>query len=302
MNLEDNLTLDRYENSARGQFADIQSTLKRMRDRYHTKMEGRTSGGMIGSLIGTFVWLAVFIIGAVILRGMVNQAILVLCMVILLALFAFMIIDTVMDFSYYGRIAAYDAEVSDMERTVQNGLNSIGDKQREFKNAIKKGWNYFLSPVGSIPDRAETIDSTVSGMETLKKGFVHGAKNVLYFASAVAVAIVGCTALFPLCGRCIEQIIEESIGDSTLLVLNIIALVLIVIGEIILAKIVWSNTDCSVTNVTVFALLASPIAFIILVAAVSLIVKLVIWLVSILLAVLAVVAVIATVYGMLCGG
>ena len=94
----------------------------------------------------------------------------------------------------------------------------------------------------------------------------------------------------------------EELSNGTLEVLNIIALVLIEIVEIILAKMLWSRTDCSVNNVTLLITALGPLAYLALVALATAIVMLVIGIVQLVLYVLGVVIVGAIAFACLCGG
>lgn len=142
----------------------------------------------------------------------------------------------------------------------------------------------------------------MTSMESLKTGFLNGAKNVFYYAAVVMITIAGCVALFPTGGEIMTGISGESLSGDTITTLNVIALIIVGVGEVILAKLVWSKTDCVVTNTTLFIMALGPVAFLALIAVATLLVMLVIGLVSIVLAILGVVAVGAIAIGCLCGG
>lgn len=302
MSFKDSITLNTYSDNANKQFNEMKSRLSEIENSFQTRMNGKTTGGLVGSLVGTIAWLAVFVIAAIMVRGVVDSTLLLVAFLIALALIVFMLIDNIMDFSYYGKIASYKSAVSQLQNRVSVGQSSIKANHDAFMGAKVRGWNYLLNAAPSIPNEATSIERTMTGMESLKKGFVSKAKNFFFFATVIAVTVIGSVALFPVGGNIIEGIIDESIASDTLMALNVIAMILVGVGEIILAKLLWSKTDCNVTGTTLFVIALAPIAYLALVAVATIIVKLVIWAVSIVLAILAVVVVGAVVFACTSGG
>lgn len=302
MNFNESITLNTYSDKANKQFNEMQSRLSKIESSFHTRMDGKTTGGLVGSFIGTLAWLAAFIICAVMVRKLVDGTLLAITLVAVLGLVAFMLIDNIMNFSYYGKIATYRNSVSQLQNRVSIGKSSIKSNHDAFMSSKAKGWNYLLNAGSSIPEEATSIEATMANMESLKKGFINGAKNVFFYAAVVMITIAGCVSLFPTGGKIITGITGESISSDTLMILNVIALIIVGVGEVILAKLVWSKTDCTVTNTTLFIMALGPIAFLALIAIAALVVMLVMLLVGVIVAILAVVAVGAVVIGCLCGG
>lgn len=302
MDFNNSITLDTYSNQANKQFGDMQSRLTEIENSFQTRMNGKTTGGLVGSLIGTIVWLVAFVACAVFVRDMVDNTLLIIATAIAGGLILFMIIDNIMDFSYYGKIASYKNSVSQLQNRVTIGKNAIKSNHDAFMASRSKGWSYLLNAAPSIPEEASSVEATMTSMESLKKGFISSAKNFFFYATVVAITIVGCVALFPTGSSIITGISGESFSSDTLMTFNVIALIITGIGEVILAKLVWSKTDCNVTNTTLFIAALGPIAFLALIAAVTLIVMLVVAVVSFVLAILAVVAVGACVFAATSGG
>lgn len=284
MNFNESITLNTYSDNANKQFNEMQSRLSTIESSFQTRMDGKTTGGLVGSCIGTIAWLVAFIVCAIMVGKLVNGALLTIALIAVLGLAAFMLIDNIMNFSYYGKIAAYRNSVSQLQNRVSIGKSSIKSNHDAFMGSKAKGWNYLLNAAPSIPEKATSIEATMSNMETLKKGFINSAKNVFFYAAVVMITIAGCVALFPTGSEIITGISGESMSSDTLMTLNIIALLIVGVGEVILAKLVWSKTDCTVTNTTLFIMVLGPIAYLALVAIATLLVMLVIGLVSIVLA------------------
>ena len=302
MNLNDTIILNRYSDSANNQFNELKDRLEKTESSFQTRMGGKTTGGLAGSLVLTLAWSAVFVVAALEVRGSVNGTLLLVSCICAAALIVFMIIDIIMDYSYYGRIASHKNAVSQLRDRVTVGQNAIKANYNDFLRSRAKGWNYSLKAASSIPDEAAAIEASINSMESLKKGFVYKAKTVSFFATVIAVSVVGSITLFPIGANIIMGITKQAVPDNTLRILNMIAMVLVCVGEIILAKFFWSFTNCNVTGVTPFAIALAPAAYLVLVSVATLVVMLVIWAVSILLVILGIVVVGATASAASSGG
>lgn len=302
MNFSENITLDVYSQNAHKQFDEMQSRLSTISNSFQTRMDGKSTGGIIGSLIVTLLWLAAFIVSAIIARSYVNNTMLLIAVGIAVGLVIFMIIDTIMDFSYYGKISSYKHSIAELQTRVDVGKNSIKANHDSFLSSRTNGWNYTLNAANSIPDEATAIEATMAGMESVKKGFINGAKNAFFFATAIAITVVGSIALFPTGYSIVEGITGEYIPSDTMNVLNIIALIIVCVGVVLLAKLVWSKTDCNVTNTTVLISVIGPLAYLALVLVATVVVSLVILAVHLFLMVLAVVVAGAAIFASTSGG
>lgn len=304
MNFNESVTLNTYSDKASKQFNEMQNRLSKIDNSFQTRMAGKTMNGLVGSFIGTFCWLAVFIALAIVINTMVGEKLLLIPFtIVVIGLVFFMLIDNIINFSYYGKISDYKNSVSQLQNRVNSGKNSIESNHEAFMKAKLKGWNFILNAGESIPEEAMSIESTMTNMESLKKGFVNSAKNVFYYAAVVIITIVGGISLFPISSKIMCGISKrDDLSSSTLLTLNIIALVLVGIGGIILAKVVWGKTNCSVTNVTLLILFFSPVAFLLLITIATLLVILVIGVAKILLYILGTVALLALFFACVSGG
>jgi len=265
-------------------------------------MDGKTNSSLLGALAGVVAWLVVVLVGAYYVQMWVDYRFLLAAVIITGCLFVFMIIDIIMDFSYYGKIASYKNSVSQLQSRVRVGKNSIKSNHDAFMASQNTGWEFDITAAPSIPEEARSIEATVTSMESLKKGFTSGAKNVSFFLTAIAVTVVGCMALFPYGESIVMSIVDESIEYNTLFYINVIALVVTCIIEFLFAKYLWSKTDCNVTSKTLLALPLGPVAYLALVALGSLLVMLVVNIIAILVGLVAVVIAGACVFGVMCGG
>lgn len=302
MNFNESITLDTYLDKANEQFDAMQSRLSNIESNFRTRMNGKTTSDLIGAFIGTLCWFTAFIVCAFIVKDMVNDIFLAITLIAIIGLMAFMLIDDAMNFFYYRKNSGYESSIFNLQNRVSIGKDSIKPNHETFVESKKNGWNYSLRAGKSIPEESASIEITMSNMKSLKTGFINGVKNVLYYAVAIMITVTGSVPLFPIGKYIMSSISDESITDEVAMILNIIALVLVGIGEIILAKLVWSKTNCAVTNITLFITLLGPIAYLALITIATLLVALVVVVFTVGLYILGIIAVGAIVVGSFCGG
>lgn len=302
MTFSENISLQKYADSANQKFNESESRLSQIEGSFQTRMNGKTTGSLVGAMFGTVCWLVAFCVFFWYIRGYVDNTIGLICFGISLALVASLIIDEIISFSYYGKISSYKNNITQLKNRVSVGRSSIKSNQDTFMKSRANGWRHPLSVGTSIPEEAASIESTINGMESLKGGFINGLKNFLFFTFAIAITAVGSWALFGTAGEIMTGISGEDIGGDTIMTLCVIGLLITVVGEIILAKMVWGKTDCSVTNTTLFITTVGPVMFLALVLVATLLVMLVMWAIAIVIAIGAVVIAGACVCGLISGG
>lgn len=302
MTFSENISLQKYADSANQKFNESESRLSQIEGSFQTRMNRKTTGSLVGAMFGTVCWLVAFCVLFWYIRDYVDNTIGLSCFGISLALVASLIIDEIISFSYYGKISSYKNNITQLKNCVSVGRSSIKSNQDTFMKSRANGWRHPLSVGTSIPEEAASIESTINGMESLKGGFINGLKNFLFFTFAIAITAVGSWALFGTAGEIMTGISGEDIGGDTIMTLSVIGLLITVVGEIILAKMVWGKTDCSVTNTTLFIAAVGPVMFLALVLVATLLVMLVMWAIAIVIAIGAVVIAGACVCGSISGG
>ncbi len=302
MTVSENVSLQKYADSANQRFYESEKRLSQIEGSFQTRMNGKTIGGLVGAMLGTVCWLVVFCAFFWYIRAYVDNTIGLICFGISLALVASLIIDEIISFFYYGKISSYKNNITQLKNRVSVGRSSIKSNQDTFMKSRANGWYHPLSVGSSIPDEAASIESTINGMESLKGGFINGLKNFLFFTFAIAITAVGSWALFGIAGESMTGISGEYIDGDTINTLCIIGLVITVVGEIILAKMVWGETNCSVTNATLFIAAAGPVMFLVLVIVATFSVMLIMWAFSIALAIGALAIAGACIYATISGG
>lgn len=302
MTFSENITLQEYADAATQKFNESESRLSQIEGSFQTRMNGKTTGGLVGSMIGTVCWLVAFCVFFWYIRAYVDSILSLACLGVAIALVISLFIDELIGFSYYGKISSYKNNITQLKNRVSVGRSSIKSNQDSFMKSCTTGWRHPLSVGTSIPEEATSIESTINGMESLKSGFIHSLKNFLYFTFVVAITGVGSWALFGIASEIVTGITGESIDSDTMMTLCVIGLLVVEVDIVILAKMWWSHTDCSVTNTTLWIAPLGPILFLLLAAVATLLVMLVVWAISIAIAIGTVILIGACVCGAISGG
>ncbi len=300
-----NITIERYADDAKEQFSQTSNRLSEIESSFVSRMGGKTMGGLFFSLIFTFVWVVAFMGVAYFFSDYLFRPALIATLISLAILVFFMIIDNALSFSYYGKISGHKKSVTLLKNRVNSVRDAINANQNAFMASRSKGWSYSLKPAPSIYAEANNIETTISGIRSLESGFVNGVKNVFFYLSVVLVTGMGSYALFPVAKNLmssIAELVEGELSEKTLNILCIVAAVIILIATVLIARAIWGGTNCSVTSVTLLALLVGPPAFLLFILIAALLVALVVFLVSLVLAIAAVVIGGAIAIGCLCGG
>ena len=302
MNFSENISLQKYADTANQKFSETENRLTQIAGSFETRMNGKSKAGIIGSMFGTICWAVAVCVFFGYIGGYVDSTLHLVCLGIALALLGTLLIDEIISFSYYGKISSYRDNINQLKNRVSVGRSSIKSNQDAFMKSRSNGWRHPLSVGTSIPEEATSIEGTINGMESLKGGFINGLKNFLFFTFAIAITAVGSWALFGTAGEIRTGIYPDPIDNSTVNTLCTIGLLITVVGEIILAKLVWSKTDCSVTNTTLFIAAVGPFLFLALIAVATLLVMLVMLAIAIVVAIAGVVIAGACVCGAISGG
>ncbi len=251
--------------SAQQRFSQTQQRLGEVEKSFEGRMNGKSLGQIAATLVLSLLWLVVFVTLFALAKKYTYshlyftlQPYVIGVMALLLLL---MMIDDIISISYYGRISSYRSAVLQMRNRIESAEQQRESDRSVFMAAHKQGWNMPLSIGSSVHREATGIESTMAGMESLKRGFLHKAKNIAYFAFAIVFCVVGSVALFDFGTRLVGSISDGGVSYDTMQVLNVIALIIVLVGEILLAKLAWSRTDCAVTNKTLWAVLAGPVAY-----------------------------------------
>lgn len=201
MNFSENISLQKYADTANQKFSETENRLSQIAGSFETRMNGKSKAGIIGSMFATICWAVAVCVFFGYIRGYVDGTLHLICLGIALALLVTLFIDEIVNFSYYGKISSYKDNINQLKNRVSIGRSSIKSNQDTFMKSRSNGWRHPLSAGTSIPEEATSIESTINGMESLKGGFINGLKNFLFFTFAIAITAVGSWMLFGTAGE-----------------------------------------------------------------------------------------------------
>lgn len=282
MDFTKNIILQKYVDSATRQFNESENRLSQIEGNLEIRMNGKTNTSIIGSVFGSICWLVIFVIFFWCIKGYINSILYLICSGLSIALSISLLIDEIISFFYYRKIFAYKDDITQLKNHLIIGENSIKANLDTFIESRASGWNYVLNPPkSSILKQSTYIESIINSMESLKCEFINSLKNFLFYTFTFTITAVGSWGLFGIANQIINKIGGKSITGNTVTTLCIICMIIAIPIEILLAKLVWSKTDCAVTNNTLFIVPNGPILFLVLVAIATILIRIVIWAVGV---------------------
>lgn len=285
MYLDQNIKLNSMAEAARKTFDSTDKRLEEIESNFHSKMSGRTMRGVIGSFFGTALWLGAFGFAAFYCQGYVDSTLLMVTMGVIALFMLIMFIDDAMNFKFFGKVSSYGSNVSQLRARVRVGRDSISQNKDAYMKSSSKGWDYGLEIGESIPDEATAIEGTLSGMDSLKTGFLSNAKLWLLYASVIMITVMGSMMLFNAASSFIYGLFDGDVSGDLMSTVCWIGLIAAGIGACFITKWIWSQCDCNVNNITIFSVFVGPILFIALECIGALIVWLVIMIVALVIAI-----------------
>lgn len=275
MEIKKEISLGAYATSARKQFSDAKNSLNNVQHGFYSRMNGRTMTGIIFSLIATLLWAGAYVYGIMyavenlllekLFSADVEMWIMNIAAALILTLLLFVFTDNVISWVYYGQISTSRQKILRLQQRITDGENTIDKNAQAFAAAQKDGWNFPLKAGASIPKEAADISLAAQNVRALKNGFINTMKNILFFAATVIVSAAFCVAMAEHAQDLFFRWGGEDYDEAVKIVCYVV-LGIVCIGEIILAKLVWSATDCEVTPLTLLILLVPPVAFVLLTA------------------------------------
>jgi hypothetical protein len=255
------IKLDQYSKDASIIFNKMQDNLCKYENTLLSKMNGKIVDGFAS--FRSALWFLLFFILAMWAWKSVNHNLIIITMIIVGMLILFMIIENNLEFSYSKKIIPYSNAIAQMKRIISTGKESMEANQDDFIASKEKGWDFPLNnnDVEPLPEEIKNILTATEEIDPFKKNNnIIRLKNIFFFAAVVMITLVGCMAQFGVGSNIVKKLLETPpfIFD---LIINFGTSGLILIVAILLSKLVWSKTDCNVTNVTLWITLFGPAVF-----------------------------------------
>lgn len=259
MEIKDRVTLNTLKTEAVTEHKKMLNDVHTLRQNVVDRMD--TSGtALVFAMLGSFLWLAAFA-GGTFLIGRKNIAIIAFVGGVLLVLWALVFVDKIMSLNFYSRIRVHLNETDALYYRLKDGQEAIDVRCDEYMNSEKNGWDLTINRAAPINEEINHINTTLANIQSHDKGALQSAKNVFYFIAVGVVELFGGYALFSSAGSLIKSLGSESMRDETARGWCIFGLIVAFIGTEFVAYLLWRVQGHNVTNVTLFAVAAGPLAF-----------------------------------------
>jgi len=315
MNINKEISLRKYVDSARQELNSTKSKLENIERDFKERMNGESIRKLIGAMLCTIVWIAVFNVmywifdnnveAKSFITSTTEEIFLSLCFGIAILLLVVMFIDELMLFFHYEKFSTYSDMITQLNRRVISAQTSLSTESTKLLNSKSNGWNVPIPLTRPISEESLIIKRCVNSIDSLKKGAIERIKNILFFSLVVIFTGFSLWLLLEPSIQILYDAFDGDVTEKTFRILCIIGMIIVLIGELFLSILVWNSSDCSVKNITLLILLAGPVLFVlwaIVICLLILIVKLLGTIIIGLLQVVGYIAIAALVLCCCCGG
>lgn len=286
MTFDKSFVLSQMAEDARKKFETSAGRVDRIDEILDRQMNGKTMGQMIGSTVGTAVWAGLYICLYTVVCSMVTNTVpALIALIASLVTAALMLVDHFVKLRYYGSISRTRSQLTQIRGRIESGRNGLSADLNAFLSSRGAGWNLALNPGSPIDEDLDDVERSISTMVALQSGSLPKLILFAYYVTGLAWAFTGSLAMEGL----LYTLIGGEISQDAVAVITVIGAVIVTVAEYFIAKYLWSQTNCAVGNLTLFATLAGPILFCLLALAAGLIVAVVSLILSLLAGLLALV-------------
>lgn len=303
MNINEEISLQKYVDSARQKLNSTKSNLENIEWDFQNRMNGESIGKMIGAMFCTIIWIAIFNVAYWLFHNIdevknlitisLQNIVLSCCFCIAIVLLMFMFIDELMLFFHYEKFSSYTDLIKQINHRINSSEMSLASESDKLLDAKSKDYNVPIDLGLSVSEGSSLIKECVNGIDSIKRGKIEIIKNILFFTLVVLLTGFSLWIMLEPSVQVLSEVWDDDISVSLLRTFCIIAMIIVGIGEIILSVVVWNATDCSVKNLTLLILFAGPVLFALLALAICLIVVVVMFLAVIIVGLLEIIGVIA---------
>lgn len=295
MNLEKNILLSDARQEGQKQLQTLVSQLDAIYDSFARNTGGRSKASLHGNLLFTGVWLFAFLTAFHCLRGNAAPFFDAMALGCSVCLGLSMALDGLLQIRYYGSIFQGMDRVRRLRNAVEDAATeaALSTGLETYRGRKDRGFRLALPDTASVPEEATRLQNQLANMQRLSSGFLSKAEKYLFFAACTLWTILGSFAMEDF----LWSKLSSDLSWNTFHVLFWIFLLVACIAEGILAAFVWGETNCKVTNITLFACLAGPILFGGLVLVISVVVGIAIALVQLALYVIGAIFALSIVFG-----
>jgi len=294
MNFQNSFTLKKMQSDAQDRFSRVSGKIDTVADTLKRRLGGKSRGALVGGFVISIVWAIAYCILYAVMREANHPLVTLVTLGTSVLLVVFAIIGNVVSLSYYGAILNAEAKLGKLRNRVESAKRSLSADMTNCMSRGASGWEMPLQPGSSVEEEVRKIESSLSGLEKVSGGFVNGVKNVLYYIATVGWTVAGSFLFYQL----LLPLVEDEVSDKTANIVFYIAMLIACVGAVIVAKLIWGKTECSVKNLTLLGTLNGPVVFL----ALALIVILVVLAVKLIIAALGIIIAAIVAISCCCGG
>jgi len=267
MNFTEQIILSERRKEAEDELSRMQKRLESLRSMLNDRSDGNGRGGLIGRCAATCAWAAAFLLGIRFLRYrvylpyvnyIVTATAIVSALIVLLLL-----ISDILQLTHYSVILNHRSAIDRMRSNLdQYCSSSLSVNYQESMDKKAQGWAAPLPVTASLYTETDRIEREITGMESIRDGALQKLLTIVYYPLCIAWTILLSLFIgeyFYGIAYSIADVVDVSVSYDFIYNLRLVLIGLAAIGEIFMAKLVWGKTGCSVTNVTLFAILVGPL-------------------------------------------
>lgn len=255
--------LEQMLEEAQDQMAAAKKRLRSLDATLAKHLDGRNRLGLLGAVLVSMGWIAVFLAVYVYLKGHLPEPLRLALLGVSLLLALSLVVDELIQISYYGSILNARTRLLQMRRRVDKAQKTLAAHFETYLKRRDAQWELPLTVGSSINQAAGQIAARLSGMEALSSTFLTAVKTVLYYAACVVWAAAGSYILF---GLVVAFEFLEGLSPSTITVMMVASTVIACTFEALFARMIWAKTNCDVGNLTLLALALGPVIFVVVIA------------------------------------
>lgn len=283
MTFDNSFILSRMADDARGQYTAAKNRIAKIDDLLDQQMGGKSLSRIRSGFAVTLFWLAAYGILCFVLDTMEVDPFPLIGMALSALLVVLMLLDQGTQIKYYGSISRIRSRLSHMHARIEADERDLSTDLRDFLASRSSGWQLALTPGESIPDALDDVEQQIGGIAALQTGPLQKAKLIFYHLTGLAWTAAGCFALEGL----FYSFLGGDLSMETMHVIFLIGMLLTGGAQFLVARYLWTQTNCAVTNLTLFATLAGPVIFCLLTLLVGLVVAVITLILGLLAAALA---------------
>ena len=266
------VSFDSMENDAKKKISDVSDVLRQERSVISPLAEGRTSlsvtADMVGFIVVTLVFAAVIVV--IWIYGNNPNIVNLIGTIFFGIFFLIMLIKRVLVNSHSTKVIQKVSQIDYLDNYVNDIRTEIPKTSKEYFAGLRNNREEKIVPGKCIDEQLRGIKSVSN--RTSRLGILTWLENALFLAAGVVMTIMGSLALWEL----IDLIFDNF--DLPILVVHIVCIVSMVVvsvAMVIASKYVWGLTDCKVKNLTLLPILLGPVAFLLVFAAIAIVLLLV---------------------------